>query len=212
MHYSACRNPDPYKSTAPMKNKTILLTAVLTALIFIQHASAQSSINLSTFGSSVSADGWTWTAGTSTISGTDASGAAIAPNEFSPVNLTTLSNYGGNPANLRLEITGFVTTSPGGAFTITLEDNLARTSVTPFTWSSFGLTSSTVVNPVTVVSPFNWNNVVGWTLDAGGTGNSVNATFTSMNVTAIPEPSTYAMLALGGLALGGYAIRRRRRA
>lgn len=195
-----------------MKNKTHLLTSLLLALAIVQHASAQSSINLSTFGSSVSADGWTWTAGTSTVSGNDASGAAIAPNSFSTVNLTTLDNYNSSPANLRLTLTGFVTTSPGGAFTISLEDNLGNISATPFTWASFGSSSSNVTNSVTVVSPFNWNNVVGWTLDAGGTGNAVNATFTSMNVTAVPEPSTYALLALSGLAFSGYVIRRRRRA
>lgn len=32
------------------------------------------------------------------------------------------------------------------------------------------------------------------------------------NLQAVPEPSTYALLALGGLALGGYALRRRCRA
>jgi hypothetical protein len=31
-------------------------------------------------------------------------------------------------------------------------------------------------------------------------------------VAAVPEPSTYALLSLGGLAVGGYAMRRRRRA
>ncbi|MFM8788936.1 MAG: PEP-CTERM sorting domain-containing protein, partial [Chthoniobacterales bacterium] len=34
----------------------------------------------------------------------------------------------------------------------------------------------------------------------------------SNTVTMVPEPSTYALLALSGLALGGYAMRRRRRA
>jgi len=33
-----------------------------------------------------------------------------------------------------------------------------------------------------------------------------------VQVTLVPEPSTYALLSLAGLALGGYAVRRRRRA
>lgn len=32
------------------------------------------------------------------------------------------------------------------------------------------------------------------------------------NLTLVPEPSTYALLVLGGVALGGYALRRRRQA
>jgi hypothetical protein len=35
--------------------------------------------------------------------------------------------------------------------------------------------------------------------------------FNDFSVTAVPEPSTYALLALSGIAFGGYAIRRRRR-
>ena len=46
----------------------------------------------------------------------------------------------------------------------------------------------------------------------GGTG-TYNYNSGSPHVTlAVPEPSTYAVLALSGLALGGYAMRRRRRA
>lgn len=35
--------------------------------------------------------------------------------------------------------------------------------------------------------------------------------FNDFSVTAVPEPSTYALLALSGIAFGGYVIRRRRR-
>ena len=195
-----------------MKNKFLVVLSALLLAVLIQNASAVGSINLTLFGSSVAGDGWTWTAGTSTVSGTDAPGAVLYPDpSFAGADLTTLDNYSG-PNSLRLTLTGFVTTAPTGAFTITLEDNVGNLSATPFLWSSYGLSSSTVTNPVTVASPFNWNNIAGWTLDAGGSSSAVNATFTSLNVIAVPEPSTYALLAMSGAAFGGYVIRRRRRA
>jgi hypothetical protein len=46
-----------------------------------------------------------------------------------------------------------------------------------------------------------------FTWDGGGTINTTAAT-----ISAVPEPSTYALLALGASALGGYAVRRRYRA
>lgn len=46
-----------------------------------------------------------------------------------------------------------------------------------------------------------WNNFSSATIDT-----------TMSKVAVVPEPSTYALLALSGLALGGYAMRRRRRA
>lgn len=45
----------------------------------------------------------------------------------------------------------------------------------------------------------------------GGDSGTYNFNGGSPEVTMVPEPSTYALLSLAGMALGGYAIRRRRR-
>ncbi len=170
-----------------LKAKNILAVLAF-GLIGLNSSAAGAFIELSTFGSSVEGDAWTWTPATSTISGSDAGGALLFPSSFSPVDFTTLNNYAGKPANLLLTLTGFVTTSPGGAFTISLEDGLGNVSATPFLWSAFTTTSSTATVRVNPVSGFQWNNVVAWTLDAGGTGNAVNATFTKLSITSYAEP------------------------
>jgi hypothetical protein len=43
-------------------------------------------------------------------------------------------------------------------------------------------------------------------------GNAVAPVGEDSNLILVPEPSTYALLSLAGMALGGYAVRRRRRA
>jgi hypothetical protein len=189
-----------------------IAAALIAGLVSVHSLLAVASINISTFGSSMEAEGWNWNPSTSNLTGTDALGAVLYPaEEPGPFNFTTLDNYGSNPANLVLNLTGFVTTAPVGAFTISLEDANFVVSATPIAWNLFSGTSSTVSVSPTLVPGFLWNNVVGWTLDAGGTGNVVNATFTDLTMTAVPEPSTYALLVLGALALGGYTVRRRRK-
>lgn len=51
------------------------------------------------------------------------------------------------------------------------------------------------------MAQFTWNN-----------GAAGNVTLAGVAVSPVPEPTTYALLALCGLAFGGYAIRRRQRA
>lgn len=183
--------------------KFIIPTFVIALLLAIC-STAQSSITLSTFGNTVEGSGWSYNPANSTISGTDAFGALLYPSNFSPVNLSTL----GAPNTLFLSLTGLVTTAPVGGFTISLEDSLGNLSVTPFSWSSFTTTPSTVNVAVDVPVAFDWSNVAGWTLDSGATGDAVNATFTELTV--VPEPSTYALLSMAGIALGGYLWRRRK--
>jgi len=79
--------------------------------------------------------------------------------------------------------------------------------------TTVGLTSTPSYNNLSLVSTgtgdyssvgsftFTWNP---------GSAESINSTISTIAV--VPEPSTYALLALSGLALGGYAMRRRRRA
>jgi hypothetical protein len=192
--------------------KKILLTLVSASIIGLSSAHAVSSITLTTFGSSMEADLLTYNSETSTITGTEVLGGVLYPGSFTPVNLTTLDNYGGDPTNLRLNLTGFATAPTTAGFFVTLEGGLGKYVSTSFNWNSFTTTSSTVSVPVNVDGAdagFEWNNIVGFTWDSGGSGAAINATYTNLTVTAVPEPSTYALMALGGLVMF-YMIRRRK--
>jgi hypothetical protein len=192
--------------------KKILLTLSSALVLGLSSAHAVSSITLTTFGSSMEADLLTYNSATSTISGTEVLGGVLYPGSFSPVNLTTLDNYGGNPSNLLLNLTGFATAPTTGGFSVTLEGGSGKYVATTFNWNSFTSTSSTVSVPVNVAgadSGFEWNNIVGFTWDSGGSGSAINATYTNLTVSAVPEPSTYALMALGGLVLF-FMVRRRK--
>jgi hypothetical protein len=105
-----------------------------------------------------------------------------------------------------------VSTNPNIPFSIQFF-NAGFDSIDIWEGTTVGLTSTPTYNDLTLntagsgdysdVSSFvlTWNNA---------SSESINSTISTIAV--VPEPSTYALLALGGLALSGYAIRRRQRA
>jgi hypothetical protein len=103
------------------------------------------------------------------------------------------------------------TTNPNIAFSLELLD-VSFASIG--TWSGFttgvtGTPSYVTLTPDT--TGFDYSSIGGFFFTWNGAGSeSINATVSTIAV--VPEPSTYALLALSGLALGGYAMRRRRRA
>lgn len=98
------------------------------------------------------------------------------------------------------------------ALTITFEDD----NFNPFTLqvptSSFAIGSLTTVSIPVSWGSFSSSSITGWTIGGGTSGlNAFRMTFDNLALAttqAIPEPSTYAMLA-AGLLVVGFTVRRR---
>jgi len=151
-----------------------------------------------------------------TMNTTVAAGQSFYNSSMTP----ELSNWSLNsPYWLKMNITG---TNPNLPFTLTLSDSSFNTIgvlTGTTTWDSSnggGVAGSTGVDfysaltIVTGTAP-SFQNIaylqMGW--DGGGAINSKVSQFAG---TAVPEPSTYALLGMGAVALSGYVARRRRRA
>jgi hypothetical protein len=106
---------------------------------------------------------------------------------------------------MNMSLTG---TNPNLPFSVSFYDDTFAI-INTYSGSTFDLGSSNYA-PLTLVVPGTGilSSVAGvqFTWDGGGAVNT-----TVQGVAAVPEPSTYALLALAGIALGGYTVRRRKR-
>lgn len=126
---------------------------------------------------------------------------------FATANWTAFTN----PANytgfgLRMSVTG---TNPDLFFSLTLYDDTFA-AINTYGGSTFGLTSTPSVVSLTLDGPGtgNFSAVSGALLTWGGAAN-INTTASEVVAIAVPEPSTYAMLAFAVIGLSAYRMRRR---
>jgi len=107
-----------------------------------------------------------------------------------------------------MSVTG---TNPNLAFSVSLFDS-AFNLINTYSGSTAGITSTPSNAALTLNLPgsgiLTSVNYVQFTWDGGGS--AVNATVNKFVGTTVPEPSTYALLGMSALALGGYVVRRRR--
>ena len=149
-------------------------------------------------------------------------------NSFTPAGVTLVGSFGNDDSGGPGSTGGSLIFNYSGAFNagdqlmIVAYPTLTTNSLTPgLSTPGFFFRTDLIVDgsDIAYIAPadgFGYN-LFSYSTDAGGT--FANNQFTSgagaaggNGFTTVPEPSTYALLAMSGLALGGYIVRRRNRA
>lgn len=198
-----------------------LTSGILAIMLTLSLAQAQSYIDLADFGSG----SYTVDSGSTTASYTQgALGLTFSPSvalgdtlvgvwNSGPLDWTSYADLA-NTIYLKVVFTGANPSSPmvldiyntGGAASLQYQGtSVPIGEVIGANYLPFALNSG--YTPLEIAGVL--NNVVASQITWGGSG---TASVRVEGVATVPEPSTYALLSLAGLALGGYAVRRRCRA
>lgn len=177
-----------------MKTPRILLLSLFCAAAT---ASAQLITNFGSDATSAGSSGWSYNPTNSVLSGTETFGDIVYPSGVVSLDLSN-SNA--------IQLTANATTAPTGLFTVSLEDGLGRTVASTFSWTSFNGGAS-VASLWSGDALFDASDVVGWTIDSGGSNLSINVTLEQL--AAVPEPAAFGLL-IPALVGGAAFIRRRR--
>ncbi len=186
-----------------MKNPSILLlTCVASLAVSLPSASAQY-VDLGTLGSTDftidSGSIGTYTQSATTVDFTAESLGDQVFGNYTASDWSAFSDFG-----IRMTVTG---ANPNLPFTITIFDSSFNSSA--YQGFTTGLLDGVPgVAPIILTTPgANLSLVAGLQIGWDGSSSPINVSMS--NVSAVPEPSTYALLALGGLAFGAYRLRRR---
>lgn len=188
--------------------KTLLLFAAMSCAIghaqtvdLISLGSGAFTVNISIGSGTQNASGLNW-AGSVALA--DLQSGSFATADWTPY--TNPLNYTG--FGVRMSVTGV---NPNLAFSVEFTDSLAN-SIDIYDGSTFGLTATPGIVPLTLANPGTgiYSDVSYVTFTWGGAG-TINTEVTEVVAIAVPEPSAYALLAMGAFAMGGYMLRRRQR-
>jgi hypothetical protein len=182
--------------------KKIILSIVSVIAVFSLNASAQS-VTLSNFLSSAegfpnSPAGWNYNTSTSVLSGSNTIDSLVFSTSGSPWNISAV----GTNSTRQIQLTISGTPDGTGTFNFTLEDNNSNQFLSPtFTWTEFATENTVAKNFSAGSTPegFNFANITSWNLNSSSASGSINVQLAQLSV--VPEPSTYALMALGGLVL-----------
>jgi hypothetical protein len=190
-----------------MKKSPLLLLVLSLALA--SHLNAQSGVDLVNFGStSFIVDAGSTAVYTQDLVGITMNTTPALGDTWYNSSMTKLvADWSGFTGfNIVMSVTG---TNPNLPFSLTLYDtSFASINEYQANTATAGLTLTGVPLAISLPGTGNLSDVQYVQFTWGGGGSAVNATTTGLQ--GVPEPSTYALLGLAGLALAGYTVRRRR--